>query len=193
MGTKIINLFAGPGSGKSTNMAFIFGLLKKAGVNGEMATEFAKDKVWEESFGVFKSQPYVFGKQFHKVNRLVDKTEAVVTDSPILLSVTYDNTSLQHFTPVVVEAFRSFDNMNYFIRRTKKYNPNGRMQTEDEAKVIDMQIYDMLHNYNIPFTIVEDNAAGVEEIVNDVLCELGSTKRINFSYSVYDITEGSGK
>ena len=44
----VVNLFAGPGSGKSTTCAGVFAKLKLAGVNCEMALEYAKDKVWEE-------------------------------------------------------------------------------------------------------------------------------------------------
>ena len=50
----VINLFAGPGVGKSTTAARVFAELKLKGVNCEMALEFAKDKVWEESFTACK-------------------------------------------------------------------------------------------------------------------------------------------
>lgn len=43
----IINLFGAPGAGKSTGAAYVFSQLKAAGVNAELVTEFAKDKVWE--------------------------------------------------------------------------------------------------------------------------------------------------
>ena len=39
----IINLFGGPGTGKSTGAAYIFAKLKMCGVNCELITEFAKD------------------------------------------------------------------------------------------------------------------------------------------------------
>lgn len=34
----VINVFAGPGAGKSTTAALVFGLLKSAGVNAELVT-----------------------------------------------------------------------------------------------------------------------------------------------------------
>ncbi len=39
-------------------------------INCEMALEFAKDKVWEESFKTMDDEIYIFGKQFHKIWRL---------------------------------------------------------------------------------------------------------------------------
>ena len=43
----VINLFGGPGCGKSTAASYIFSKLKMLGINAELATEFAKDKTWE--------------------------------------------------------------------------------------------------------------------------------------------------
>lgn len=59
----VVNLFGAPGAGKSTGAAYIFSKLKMAGINAELVTEFAKDKVWEESKAVFENQAYIFGKQ----------------------------------------------------------------------------------------------------------------------------------
>ena len=45
MKTIVVNLFGAPGAGKSTGAAYIFALLKMAGIEAELVTEFAKDKV----------------------------------------------------------------------------------------------------------------------------------------------------
>ena len=67
--TLIVNLFAGPGTGKSTVCAQLFSELKWDGISCEMALEFAKDKVWEESYSVLENQTYIFGKQLHRITR----------------------------------------------------------------------------------------------------------------------------
>ncbi len=59
----IVNLFGGPGAGKSTMAAGLFSELKWRGINCELATEYAKEKVWEESYAIFENQIYIFGKQ----------------------------------------------------------------------------------------------------------------------------------
>jgi len=61
--TLIVNLFGGPGTGKSTLCADLFAKLKWRHTNCEMALEFAKDKVWEESFKVLDNQIYIFGQR----------------------------------------------------------------------------------------------------------------------------------
>jgi adenylate kinase family enzyme len=57
--TIIVNLFAGPGAGKSTGAAYVFAKLKLAGIDCEYVSEFAKDKVWENNSEVFKNQFYI--------------------------------------------------------------------------------------------------------------------------------------
>ena len=46
-GCIVVNLFGVPSAGKSTGAAYIFSRLKMEGINAELITEFAKDKVWE--------------------------------------------------------------------------------------------------------------------------------------------------
>ena len=87
----LINLYGAPGAGKSTGAAYVFSKLKMNGINAELVTEFAKDKVWEESKEVFKNQAYIFGKQYFRISRCEDKVDVIVTDSPLLLSIIYNN------------------------------------------------------------------------------------------------------
>ena len=167
----VVNLFAGPGSGKSTTCAGVFAKLKLAGVNCEMALEYAKDKVWEESNKVLDDQIYVFGKQLHRIFRLKDKVDVVITDSPILLSIIYDKTGNKYFSDLVLNQFNNFDNRNYFIERTTVYNPKGRLQTEDEAKEIDKVLLDLLKDCNIKYDSVGKSEA-VDYIFNKIMKEL---------------------
>ena len=167
----VVNLFAGPGSGKSTTCAGVFAKLKLAGIKCEMALEYAKDKVWEESNKVLDDQIYVFGKQLHRIFRLKDKVDVVITDSPILLSIIYDKTGNKYFSDLVLNQFNNFDNRNYFIERTTVYNPKGRLQTEDEAKEIDKVLLDLLKDCNIEYDSVGKNEA-VDYIFNKIMKEL---------------------
>ena len=60
--TKVINLFGGPGAGKSTIAAGLFYNMKIAGYNVERADEWIKDKVYEGTKYPFKDQLYTFAK-----------------------------------------------------------------------------------------------------------------------------------
>lgn len=170
----IVNLFGVPGAGKSTGAAYIFYRLKASGINAELVTEFAKDKVWENNEEVFKNQAYIFGKQSFKIGRCVDKVEVIVTDSPLPLSILYNNDSklTESFNRSVMDVFNSYDNMNYLLVRTKPYNPSGRMQTEKESDALYEQIRQLLCIREIQHENVDGDLSGYEYIVGKVLRRL---------------------
>ena len=87
--TLIVNLYGGPGTGKSSGAAYIFSKLKMAGIDAEYVTEFAKDKVWENNTEAFKCQFYISGKQAFRISRCFGKVDVIITDSPIVLGKIY--------------------------------------------------------------------------------------------------------
>lgn len=151
MKTVVINLFGGPGCGKSTIAAELFAILKKQGYEVELVTEYAKDKVWEESYKTLENQIYVFAKQLHRMWRLKDKVQFIITDSPLPLSIIYDKDNNEDLKSLIITTFNSFDNINIVINRSTVYNQNGRYQNEEQAKEIDNQIREMLVSHNISF------------------------------------------
>lgn len=150
--TLIINLIGGPCSGKSTIASGLFYNLKKLGYNCELALEFAKDKVWEESIKVLDDQFYVFGKQFHKLWRLNNKVDIIITDSPLPISLFYNKIPSKHFNNFVVEQYKTFNNLMFFIERNPQaYEESGRLQTKEEAEQIDENIKNLMNLYDIKF------------------------------------------
>jgi hypothetical protein len=170
---KVINLFAGPGSGKSTTAAGLFFLLKSAGSNSELVTEFAKQLVWQERHATFSDQLYILAKQNHKLNVLRGKVEFAVTDSPLLLSNIYaPKEYIGGFDVLVSNTFDSYDNLNFFIRRVKPYNPVGRNQDEAGAKDIDVVIKNYLDIRGIRYLEIDGDKNAPQRIFD---C-LGLTK-----------------
>lgn len=80
--TTFINLFGGPGTGKSTAAASLFAEMKKKGMDVELVTEVAKDFVWEERQKTLEIQPYITVKQYRNLFRLKGKVDYVITDAP---------------------------------------------------------------------------------------------------------------
>ena len=81
---KVINLFGGPGVGKSTAAAGLFYEMKKRQLSVELVTEYAKDMVWENRQNILDDQIYIFAKQQRRIARLRDHhIDWVITDSPI--------------------------------------------------------------------------------------------------------------
>lgn len=167
----IVNLYAGPGAGKSTAAAWIFACLKMKGVNCELVTEFAKDKTWEQNKTALDNQVYMFGKQFFRITKCADKVDVIITDSPLMLSTIYNTNPIlgDEFNKLVYNVSESFTNKNYFIHRVKPYNPVGRSQSESEAKDLDTRIKDMLEAFDLDYTVITGDQDGYDYIVLDIL------------------------
>lgn len=169
---KVINLYGGPGTGKSTIAAGLFSRLKMKGVNAEYIQEYAKDKAWE--FGkdhsgipkVFQAQEYIFGKQHFRMRRVAKDVDVIITDCPLMLSKIYtpDDFDIPSLKYCIDEAYSLYDNLNIFLVREKEYNPNGRFQTEEKAKELDNQIMNMLIEEHLPFHIVPATESGILQI-----------------------------
>ena len=161
----VVNFFGGPGCGKSTTAAFLFGAMKVNNYKVELIHEVAKDFVWEDWGHIFGEQDWIFAHQHRLTRRLIghDINYAVV-DSSILLSLFYMPDDFpQSFRPFVRDVFDSYNNINIFIDR----NPNlpyvqaGRNEDERQAIEIDKRIRQYFEDTNTHAYHVEagENAA----------------------------------
>lgn len=169
----LINLFGAPGAGKSTGAAYIFSQLKMRGINAELVTEFAKDKVWEGSKAVFENQAYIFGKQYFRISRCADQVDVIVTDSPLLLSILYNNDEDLGgtFDAVVRRVAKKYNSKNYYLKRVKDYNPSGRFQTEEESDEIAIELKRLLDREGVEYKVRRGDVIGYEQIVEDIMRE----------------------
>lgn len=165
--TIIINLAAGPGAGKSTAAAGIFYELKRLGYSCELVTEFAKDKVWEESYKILKDQIYIFGKQYHRLWKLNGKVQFIITDTCLPLSIQYSPYNSETFNNFVIETFNTFTNVIYFIKRGNTFQNQGRIQNLNESIQIDNNIKNIFTKYNLEFEEVSQQNA-VNYIVSEI-------------------------
>jgi len=168
MDTVIVNLFGGPGAGKS---AFAHGLmyeLKVAGINCELASEYAKDIFYEESPKKLNNQIYVFGKQLQRLKRTVGKVDVIVTDAPLLHSIHYDTSGSPFFKHLILEEHNRFNNLNIFLTRKHGYNPNGRFQDEAGAANISSSIEIMLIENSVMvqrYDATRENLKSVSDLI----------------------------
>ena len=121
--------------------ARVFSELKEMGLNVELATEYAKDLTWQESFEVLANQLYVFAKQQHRIWRLNGKVQIILTDSPLLISLVYGKeTSTPEFRQLVISEYYKRATFDIYLKRVKPYNPAGRSQSEEQAILLDHEI-----------------------------------------------------
>jgi len=155
---KVVNLFAGPGVGKSTTGAMLYGMLQLAGYAAEYIPEFAKVLTWQKHTAALKDQLYIFAKQDHRLEVLREQAlDFVIMDGPLLNAALYvQGEYFRNFEPLVVEVFNSYENVNFFLERNRSrtYQQTGRSQNPEQAAQICEQIPGFLDRYQVPFTRV---------------------------------------
>ena len=178
---KVINLYGGPGCGKSTTAAFLFGYMKLRGYNIELVTEYAKDLVWDNRLeDMLDQQEYIFAKQNHRLHRLRGKVDYVVTDSPLLLSTIYPSAvtwpAYHEFCDFVRATDRTYDNINIYLKRLssevakEEFQEIGRAHSYEQSVDLDNRILDMLESdIRTPFTVVNVHGGVAMEIQEIVL------------------------
>ena len=148
--TKVINLYAGPGAGKTTAALQICLELKKLGINAEYVSEFAKDLIYDGKEEMLKDQKFVTDGQYERLNRLRGKVDVIVTDSPLLLGQVYGKKSVdKEYKDEIRNRYDSFDNYNAFIVRGNNFTQKGRVHNLEESKQLDADVLQMLSDNKI--------------------------------------------
>lgn len=165
----VVNLFGGPGCGKSTGAAYITSILKMHGYKAEYVTEAAKDLTWDKNWDALDDQMYVSGLQSHKLRQCKD-VDIIVTDSPLVLGIVY-NKSNPMLNAAIKYEFDQYDNINFFLNREKEYVALGRKQTEEQARQLDVDIKDMLYCNDIEYEEVVGNLDGYGHVIKQIMAK----------------------
>ncbi len=168
--TKVVNFFAGPGAAKSIMAADVYAKIRWAGINAEIALEYAKDMVYEKAIGKLQNQVYITGQQLQKLVRLDGQVEIIVCDSPLLLSTFYDKDKNKALRDLCVDQFQRFNNINYFINRNDKlFEQSGRIHNLEESKKKDKQIKSFLDLYEIEYKDINAGPESCDDIAQDII------------------------
>jgi len=172
--TTVINLLAGPCSGKSVTAALLFARMKMGGFKVELVTEYAKDLVYADRTNVLENdQLYILAKQNYRLSNLVGKVDYIITDTCLLLSNVYPDFHGQDisdtFIDLVRETFNRYDNVNFFLDRPEGYQEFGRTQTHEEALRLDNMILDQLEDSGASFNRVKTDDQTVDKILQHIL------------------------
>jgi len=167
----VINLFGGPGVGKSTVAAGLFSLMKKENYNVEFVTEYAKELTYEGRYNVLdQDQLYVFAKQHRKILRLKNKVDWIISDSPLLLSSVYSEMNPYNihdhsiFEKLVFNINEKYGNIDILLLRNKdyEYKQEGRYQDEEGALFVDKAIK----------RVIDKQCSGIMHLLSDNnICE----------------------
>lgn len=175
--STIINIFAGPGAGKSMFCMELLAEMKKIGCNKEgfsftceYVSEAAKEYVWTESplmDGSEKHQLILLGEQLHKLERLNKNVDYIITDSPILLNALYNKECNYAFEEMIVRVMRTYNTRNYFLKRdlSVPYETAGRLQTLEEAIETDKKLKRLLKRHNISYQEIDYSPKELAKII----------------------------
>lgn len=172
---KVINLYSGPGGGKSTTAAGIFYKMKRKHYSIELVTEFAKDMVYDGQGHILRSgkhQGYIFARQHYRLQRLIDHVEWAVTDCPVLMGLAYlpvDDPERDAIIQMATVAHKLYDSYNFFLNRPRDFQGYGRVHSLEESVELDKKIQQVLDDRDVPFWIVDTSDTVVDEIVDIVI------------------------
>jgi len=176
--TKIINLFGGPSSGKSTITSGLFYELKKKNISCDNPYEFPKQVAWEDNTSQITDQLYIFSNQHRGIVRSYGKVDYIILDSPILLSLAYKNgyddgypSSFygESFDKMVIDVFNKYENINLFLERPDNFQEDGRFQNKEESLMFDSKIKSILDDNSIEYRTLQVNDLTIEFILKFVL------------------------
>ena len=143
-----ICFYGGPGCGKSTLAAKVFSALKQEHYDVELVSEYIKTWAHQKRKPTSWDQLYVFGKQVHSEDIILQNVKYIVTDSPILLNTAYSTfynfPSAQHLTNLAIDFERDFPSINFFVKRTVPYVEAGRYQDYSKAVEFDNWLQEYL-------------------------------------------------
>ena len=169
MATVVVNMFGGPGAGKTTAAHKVFTTLSEMGYSVQFASEKAKDYALvltshtaseeEVEYARFKlngsldNQQDMYDEQNHRVKVCLGQCDFVVTDSPAILSCVYlredDPAKVAAFTSQAMKDFNEQFNFNMVVKRSGEYVQEGRVQDYRQALQIDKKMDEFLADNKI--------------------------------------------
>lgn len=156
--TTVIELYGGPGIGKSTIAASVFAAFKKRNMSCELVQEYSKDWVWIDRKIKRWDQFYILGKQLQKESVLYGKVDYIITDCPLWLISFYEEYNLQKDVctktlPIIEkELNQEIKRWRFFLERDGyEYKEKERFHNYNQALEIDDLLKKYLINNDVNF------------------------------------------
>lgn len=189
----VVNLYAGPGAGKTVLAMSIVAELKKKGIHAEYVSEVAKDCVYKlnnqklseadreaaRTFlsGRFDTQKALLDEQQYRLDIFAgsDQVEVVITDSPLVLLAAYLNEESKDlrwdFECMAKAKYDQYHNLDYFLfREPGEFEVQGRIHNLQESMTKDTEIKDLLARVGIPYKSIYRSM--VMSIVSEINWEI---------------------
>lgn len=163
MATRRINIFGGPGCGKSTVAAGIFSRLKAEGHEIELVDEYVKSWAYEKREICSFDQAYLFTQQLRKEYLVLrHSTGCIVTDSPLVLSICYAKKygfkRWECLQSIADDFEEEYPSINVILdRRGCGYKQEGRYEDYEQALEMDRMISNYIYGCGINYCKIPFN------------------------------------
>lgn len=154
--TLNVNLYAGPGFGKSVTAASLYAALKLRGVHTELVAEYAKELVYAKQLDG-THQRDIMKEQLRRQGLFQGETTVVVTDSPTPMSLVYaiklglPPEELDELFKQQADGAAGWYNMDVLLHRTispEEFEKEGRAQDLPAAVTMHHAITDFVRRYS---------------------------------------------
>lgn len=173
-----INLYGGPGAGKSTLASWLFAELKLRDYSIELVSEYVKSWAIEKRTIHPFHQVYFMGRQLEYEYRfLTNGVKNIITDSPVLLAATYARLYNSHLLEVanqmesIISTYeRKHPAINILLKRGDFFSEEGRYHNREESEEIDLAILSTLVANGIQYKefYVEDRPFILSYLINHI-------------------------
>ena len=157
--TQVINVIGGPGCEKSVITSAIVLFLKLREKSVEVIPDFAKSLVWQQNFEVLKNQYFIAQRQYEMIDLLDGQVQFLINECSLPQVLYYNENYPDNICDVaktraqILEWHQQFDCVNILVERgDKKYVHTGRFQDEEQARLVDRGLREMLIREGFPYT-----------------------------------------
>ena len=184
-----INLYGGPGCGKSVLATLLFAELKLKGHNTELVREFAKELVYQDyDMHNLKEADRIFimAEQMRREAILHGKVDVLITDSPVMVAAYYYNKrpAIDLAKELMRNVSHSGDEYHFYILRDEEANfeQYGRAHNEEESRQIDKDMIKFLEQEGVKVHTIQGNP---KERLEQVLKVIGLSQDLIISFTKF--------
>lgn len=156
--TLIIDIYGGPGSGKSSTAKMLSGLINSLGYTSETPEEYPKYLIHKEDFKSLNNQIGIFSEHKLRIDSLLGKYDFIVSDSPTLMQNIYikdiyGKKDYKHLRKLVKLEHQKHNDKRiaFFLNRKHNFKEIGRVQNEEQSLEKSKQIKKYLIKNEVNF------------------------------------------
>ena len=150
----VINIFGGPGAGKTMMASRLFTALKSHHMEVANPEEYAKRAVWRGEGHLLDEQLILAGQIWKSLFETRNAVDIIILDSPLLLAAIYGKDKEdEHFAKAIASFHQKDTRLNILLKRmtASHYDTRGRRENEFEATQIDVAVQNKLQELQEPY------------------------------------------